>query len=370
MYIRRLSRRRETPLSDLQDRLSAALSDRYVIRRELSGGGLSRVFLADEIAPPRHRSSLKVLPPELGSRSSGASDSTARSKSSRDCQHPQPSFRCSRPGTVARHPVLLDAVCRGRNPLRVASRERATAADHRSRHGSSVKSLDALGYAHAHGVVHRDIKPENILLSAGPRVRRRLRHCEGPDRRRWRRDDHHCRPRRLARPCTWRLSKPLADPDADHRVDLYALGVVALRDAGRHAAIHRRQCGAGPRGPRHASTDAPCRASKRLPRRPGRDRHALPRERSQRAAAARRRDCRVARGHRDIRPLSVRSPRPRMRRRVVAAAMAARGAARHRWRGRVRAERGARHRLDAHHPERPFARPRPRSRRAIRQRDR
>ena len=29
---------------------------------------------------------------------------------------------------------------------------------------------DALGYAHAHGVVHRDIKPENILLEAGHAV--------------------------------------------------------------------------------------------------------------------------------------------------------------------------------------------------------
>src|SRR5439155_18316098 len=29
---------------------------------------------------------------------------------------------------------------------------------------------DALGYAHAHGVIHRDIKPENILLESGHAV--------------------------------------------------------------------------------------------------------------------------------------------------------------------------------------------------------
>ena len=34
---------------------------------------------------------------------------------------------------------------------------------------------DALGYAHANGVIHRDIKPENILLQIRARARHRFR---------------------------------------------------------------------------------------------------------------------------------------------------------------------------------------------------
>src|SRR6201995_2737248 len=46
------------------EHLRASLADRYVIERELGGGGMSRVFLAREIALDR-RVVIKVLPPDL-----------------------------------------------------------------------------------------------------------------------------------------------------------------------------------------------------------------------------------------------------------------------------------------------------------------
>src|SRR4051812_46951123 len=51
-------------MNDLPQRLQAALSDRYRLERELGGGGMSRVFAAQEIALGR-KVVIKVLPPEL-----------------------------------------------------------------------------------------------------------------------------------------------------------------------------------------------------------------------------------------------------------------------------------------------------------------
>jgi serine/threonine-protein kinase len=46
------------------ERLAAALGDRYRIERELGGGGMSRVFVADELALGR-TVVVKVIAPEL-----------------------------------------------------------------------------------------------------------------------------------------------------------------------------------------------------------------------------------------------------------------------------------------------------------------
>jgi len=50
--------------TDLRERLQATLSDAYRLERELGGGGMSRVFLAEELALGR-RVVVKVLSPDL-----------------------------------------------------------------------------------------------------------------------------------------------------------------------------------------------------------------------------------------------------------------------------------------------------------------
>ena len=50
--------------SDLRDQLQTTLGESYTLERELGGGGMSRVFVADEIRLGR-KVVVKVLSPEL-----------------------------------------------------------------------------------------------------------------------------------------------------------------------------------------------------------------------------------------------------------------------------------------------------------------
>ena len=51
-------------MADIRDTLQASLGSTFTIERELGGGGMSRVFVADDTALGR-KVVIKVLPPEM-----------------------------------------------------------------------------------------------------------------------------------------------------------------------------------------------------------------------------------------------------------------------------------------------------------------
>jgi len=146
-------------LSDLLGRVQVALGDAFRVESELPAGGMSRVFLALEVSLNR-KVVVKVLPPNMTSEVSAARFRQEMELLAR-LQHPHilPILSSGSrsellyyimpfvAGESLRHRLTTD----GKLPIADSVR-------------ILVEIADALGYAHAAGVLHRDIKPENILL--------------------------------------------------------------------------------------------------------------------------------------------------------------------------------------------------------------
>ena len=218
--------------------LQDALGDGYRVEHELGAGGMGTGFLAEDLRHGR-RVAVKVLRPEIA-----ASMGTERF------------HREIRIAARLQHPNILSLIDSGEagkllyyvmpyveeSTLRVRLvRDGELPIDEALRILREI--ADALGYAHGQAVVHRDLKPENVLFMAG--------HAQLAD---------------------FGVAKALGDlgagmdatgvgvavgspgymaPEAvaggataDHRVDIYAFGVLAYETlAGRHpfSGIEARQ---------------------------------------------------------------------------------------------------------------------------------
>src|SRR4051812_28659434 len=76
----------QRPMPELGGRLQTALSDRYLIEREIGAGGMATVYLAEDVRHAR-RVALKVLRPELAA-VIGAERFLAEIKLTANLQHP------------------------------------------------------------------------------------------------------------------------------------------------------------------------------------------------------------------------------------------------------------------------------------------
>jgi eukaryotic-like serine/threonine-protein kinase len=157
--------RRGRVTTDLREQLQATLGAAYTLERELGGGGMSRVFVAEDARLGRHVV-VKVLHPDLAAGVSAARFEREIRLAAR-LQHPHvvPLLTAGDVGGLLYYtmPFVEGESLRAR-----LAREGALPVREAVR---LVRELaDALAYAHGHGVVHRDLKPENVLLSGGHAV--------------------------------------------------------------------------------------------------------------------------------------------------------------------------------------------------------
>ena len=143
-------------------RLSAALTARYTIERELGQGGMATVYLAHDVRHDR-KVALKVLRPELAA-ILGGERFLHEIKTTANLQHPH-ILSLFDSGEADGLVFYVMPYVDGESLRDRLARERQLPVEDAVRIAREV--ADALHYAHQHGIVHRDIKPENILLHGG-----------------------------------------------------------------------------------------------------------------------------------------------------------------------------------------------------------
>ena len=144
------------------DRLNTALAGRYRIERHIGEGGMASVYLCADLKHDRNVA-LKLLKPELAA-VIGGERFVQEIKTTAALQHPHilPLFDS---GTADGFLYYVMPYVEGETLRAKLSRETQLSVDEAVRIAREV--LDALDYAHQHGIVHRDVKPENILLHGG-----------------------------------------------------------------------------------------------------------------------------------------------------------------------------------------------------------
>ena len=203
--------------SPLADTLQRTLGDAFRVDRELGGGGMSRVFVAHDLALDRD-DVVKVL----------SDEATAGVSADRFRREIQLIARLQHPHVV---PILSAGSADGSLYYTMPFVAGETLRARLAREGTLPipdvvrllrEVLDALAFAHDHGVVHRDIKPENVLLASGHAVVADFGIAKALKESGTLTSAGFA----LGTPTYMAPEQATADPGTDHRADLYSVGVL------------------------------------------------------------------------------------------------------------------------------------------------
>jgi serine/threonine-protein kinase len=152
--------------NELQERLTRTLAGRYEVQKLLGAGGMAAVYLANELGLDR-LVAIKVLPPELSRDESLVARFRREAITAAKLDHPHiiPIYRVESEGGL--HYFVMKYVP-GRSLESLLESKEPIPIDRATRILS--EAAQALGHAHARGVVHRDVKPANIMLDPDGRV--------------------------------------------------------------------------------------------------------------------------------------------------------------------------------------------------------
>jgi TolB-like protein/tRNA A-37 threonylcarbamoyl transferase component Bud32 len=201
-----------------KERLSAALSGRYEIDREIGQGGMAVVYLARDIKHDR-KVALKVLRPELSS-AMGIDRFPREIHIIAQMHHPH-ILPLHDSGEVDGFLYYVMPFVEGetlrtklaRGPLSINEGVRLL-----------QEITDALAYAHQRGVIHRDIKPDNVMIEG--------KHATVTDFGIAKAVHSAARDKlttvgiAVGTPQYMSPEQAMAEANVDHRADIYSVGVL------------------------------------------------------------------------------------------------------------------------------------------------
>src|SRR6476659_7276137 len=209
---------------DLRTQLESTLGATYTFERELGGGGMSRVFAAEETRL-RRKVVVKVLSPELAvGVSADRFEREIQMAATLQQANIVPVLTVGETGGL---PFYTMPFVEGESlRAHIAAGKRLAISEVI---GIARDVAKALQFAHERGVVHRDIKPDNVLLSGGTAVVTDFGIAKAVAAAR---DGVTDLPAptltqlgtSIGTPAYMAPEQAAGDPNVDHRADLYAFG--------------------------------------------------------------------------------------------------------------------------------------------------
>lgn len=211
---------------DLLRQLQHALGDAYALEHELSGGGMSRVFLARDVALDR-RIVIKLLDADLANSVNAERFRREIAVVARlQDPHIVPLLAT---GEAAGGIYYTMPFIEGESLRKRLTRDGALPVTDAVRIASDVAR--ALVCAHRNGIVHRDIKPENILLSGDSAmvadfgIAKAIAAARTTDDTRGSHESLTTLGTAIGTPA-YMAPEQVSGDRVDHRADIYALGAV------------------------------------------------------------------------------------------------------------------------------------------------